>query len=71
MFNNLREKRQNDSTSFDRTPARDEGPPPGRPGVGFLGMTSGQRLAVAILLLIAVCVLGTTCLLATGAIRTF
>jgi len=34
-------------------------------------MTSGQRLAVAIMVLISVCLLGSACLLVTGAIRTF
>ena len=71
MFENLRD---NQHTG----PANTEAPAPEevensvhRPPVGFLGMTPGQRLAVAVLVLIAVCVLGATCLLVTGAIRTF
>ena len=51
--------------------AGDRKAPADRHKVGFLGMTPGQRLAVAFLVLIAVCLLGTACLLATGAIRTF
>ncbi|MFN2121668.1 MAG: hypothetical protein ACK2T0_14875 [Anaerolineales bacterium] len=71
MFENLRD-------SQHTVPANMEDPAAGavensvqRPSTGFLGMTPGQRLAVAILVLISVCVLGTTCLLVTGAIRTF
>jgi hypothetical protein len=38
---------------------------------GLLGMTALQRLVIASLLMIAVCVLGTMCLLVTGRIGTF
>ncbi len=45
---------------------------PSRPVEGlFLGMTAPQRLVIAILLMIAVCVLGTMCLMVTGRIGFF
>jgi hypothetical protein len=71
MFDNLRENRHTDPANLDKRPAGDVRTPMNHSGAGFLGMTPGQRLAVAMMLLIAVCVLGTTCLLATGAIRAF
>ncbi len=37
----------------------------------FLGMSPPQRLVIALLLLLAVCVLGTMCLLVTGRIGAF
>jgi hypothetical protein len=71
MFDNLRENQHTDPVNSDGPPDSENGTPVNRPRVGFLGMTSGQRFAVAILLLVAICVLGATCLLATGAIRAF
>ena len=71
MFDNLRDNQHTAPANIDDTAAGEVDTPAGRPGVGFLGMSSGQRLAVAFLVLIAVCLLGTTCLLVTGAIRTF
>lgn len=41
------------------------------PARRFLGMTAPQRLVVAVLLMAAVCVLGSMCLLLTGRIGTF
>lgn len=38
---------------------------------GFLGLSAPQRLVLALLLLLAVCVLGTMCLLITGRISAF
>lgn len=38
---------------------------------GFMGLSAGQRLVLALLLLLAVCVLGTMCLLITGRISAF
>jgi hypothetical protein len=37
----------------------------------FLGLSALQRLVLALLLLLAVCVLGTICLLVTGRISAF
>lgn len=42
-----------------------------RPPRGLLGMSAPQRLVVAVMLLLAVCVLGTMCLLVTGRISAF
>jgi hypothetical protein len=41
---------------------------PARPREPFLGMTSGQRLVIAILLFVMVCVLGMMFLFVTGKI---
>ena len=41
------------------------------PARGFLGLSASQRFVLALLLLLAVCVLGTMCLLITGRISTF
>ena len=49
-------------------------PPPAprkRAAPGFLGLSAVQRLVLALLLLLAVCVLGTMCLLITGRIGAF
>jgi len=51
-----------DDTSFQR-PA--EG---GRRSGRFLGMTAPQRFVIALMLMIAVCTLGSMCLLVTGKI---
>ena len=71
MFDNLRDNQRTAHAKIDDRAAGEVGAPASRPGAGLLGMSSGQRLAVAFLVLIAVCLLGTTCLLVTGAIRTF
>jgi hypothetical protein len=71
MFEDLRDDQHTRAATAQDPVSADPGTQADRPKVGFLGMTSGQRLAVAILVLLAVCLLGTTCLLATGAIRTF
>jgi hypothetical protein len=42
-----------------------------RPVRGFLGLSAPQRLVLALLLLVAVCVLGSMCLLITGRISAF
>jgi hypothetical protein len=69
MFDNLRDQADTDpgypldSMGMEEASAGDASP------VGFLGMTARQRLIIAVMLLIAVCVLGTTCLLVTGAIQ--
>ena len=76
MFDNLRE--QANSTPFyeDEAAFRDSEnislAPPRRPtDRRFLGMSSLQRFIVAIMLLIAVCVLGSMCMLITGKISLF
>jgi hypothetical protein len=73
MFDNLRE--QADSTPFyedEATFKQAEGlaapPRPKSSGGRFMGMTPLQRFIVAFMLLIAVCALGTMCLLITGKI---
>jgi hypothetical protein len=71
MFENLRENQHAGAANLEDPAVGDEVTAVRRRTAGFLGMTSGQRLAVAIMVLISVCLLGTTCLLVTGAIRTF
>jgi len=71
MFENLRDDQHSGRAHGKDRAAGHIVTPAGRPGAGFLGMTSGQRLAVAIMVLISVCLLGSACLLVTGAIRTF
>ena len=76
MFDNLRES-ESDRKEFEE--AMGFGPtaavrpqPPARPAAsGLLRTTPAQRLVLAILLLLAVCVLGTMCLLVTGRISAF
>lgn len=66
MLDNLREDAAS-STFIEETPgavpraAR-------RAGSGFLGMTPPQRFILTLLLMAAVCVLGTMCLMVTGKI---
>jgi hypothetical protein len=71
MFDNLRDHQDTGPANIEKAAVGDAGTPANHPKAGFLGMTSGQRLAVALLVLIAVCLLGTACLLVTGAVRTF
>ncbi len=77
MFDNLRE--QADSTPFyedeaqfrDVEDLRPTAPPPRNPasnGGRFLGMTAPQRFFIAVMLFLAVCALGSMCLLVTGKI---
>jgi len=70
MFDNLRDE----ANSFDNQEAKFQpasgtisGPIARRSG-RFLGMTSIQRFVIVVLLMAAVCVLGTMCLLITGKI---
>jgi len=51
--------------SFEPAVARSAG------SKGFLGLTAVQRFVLSLLLLLAVCVLGTMCLLITGRIAAF
>ena len=76
MFDNLRES---DSDRKDFEEAMGFGPastvrpvtPSRTTATGLLGTTPAQRFVLAILLLLAVCVLGTMCLLVTGRISAF
>ena len=77
MFDNLREP-ANDQESFQdalglgtvSTPVSAPAGPR-KPVRGFLGLLAPQRLVLALLLLLAVCVLGSMCLLITGRISAF
>ena len=76
MFDNLRE--QANSTPFyedeaDFNEAVSAPPKPQKTSTGghFLGMTPVQRFIIAVMLLIAVCALGSMCLLITGKIGLF
>lgn len=68
MFDNLR----NDASLFDDSgfdfeePAQDSPPPKKRRRGRFLGMTPIQRFIIAMMFMIAVCVLGTMVMLVTG-----
>ena len=76
MFDDLRDS-DSDRKSFEEaiglgpTASPQPQPRPRPASVGFLGMSAAQRLVVALLLLFAVCALGTMCLLATGRISAF
>jgi hypothetical protein len=76
MFDNLRDS-EDDRQSFQEAiglgPASIAQPKPlPKPASGgLLGMSAPQRLVIALLLLLAVCVLGTMCLLVTGRISAF
>jgi hypothetical protein len=76
MFDNLREP-ENNRQSFQEaigmgpalTPQPEPLPEPSRRGLP--GMSAPQRFVIALLLLVAVVVLGTMCLLITGRISAF
>jgi hypothetical protein len=76
MFDNLRDS-ENDKQSFQEAlglgPTSSLQPelPPRPASRGLLGMSATQRLVIALLLLLAVSVLGTMCLLITGRISAF
>ncbi len=76
MFDNLREQADNvppfadDHTSGKVTGLEKSGPRPAQNGRLF-GMTPGQRLIIALLLMVVTCVLGLMCLLLTGRIGVF
>ena len=72
MFDNLRQQANEtpfyeDEAKFQQ-PGRGSVPPHKSSGNLLLGMTATQRFIVAVMLLIAVCVLGSMCLLLTGRI---
>ncbi len=68
MFDNLREDASSSPFFNDETPEEEK--KKGRKfGNGlFLGMTASQRLVIAVLLFMMVCVLGSLCLLLTDKI---
>ena len=73
MFDSLREQTSGDPTTNPES-GMGAGPgielAPAAPPTGglFLGMSAPQRLIIAVLLMLAVCILGTMCLLVTGRI---
>ena len=76
MFDNLRES-ESDRQSFQEaigfgptSTVQQESARKPAPR-GLLGLSAPQRLVIALLLLLAVCVLGTMCLLVTGRISAF
>ena len=76
MFDNLQESESErkdfeEAMGFGPTASVRRAKPPGAAPSGLLGTTPAQRLLLAILLLLAVCVLGTMCLLVTGRISAF
>ncbi len=71
MFDNLREQANDTPFYEEESKFRQPGggvPPYKSSGGLLLGMTATQRFIVAAMLLIAVCVLGSMCLLLTGRI---
>jgi hypothetical protein len=71
MFDSLRDQ-EDQGPTYDLKATNIESPVEAMPKlVGFLGMTARQRLLLSVLFLVAVCILGTTCLLVTGAVRTY
>ncbi len=79
MFDNLRDQANStpfyeDEDQFREAEGLEPAPPPRRVASGngqFLGMTPLQRFIVAVMLLIAVCALGSMLLLITGRISLF
>lgn len=72
MFDNLRGETtslfdDDDFDAIDEQNATSERQPSRVPGK-FLGMTGFQRFIIAVMFMIAVCILGTMCLLLTGRI---
>jgi hypothetical protein len=75
MFDNLRDDADNafyevdDSDLFPEEEVEAVATPPKRRGDGkLLGMTGIQRFIIALMLMFAVCMLGTICLVLTGKI---
>ncbi|MFN8413068.1 MAG: hypothetical protein U0Z26_11835 [Anaerolineales bacterium] len=70
MFDNLREEASH--TNYDDDGAKFQfaaGTEPAKSSSGrFLGMTSMQRFVIAVMLMIAVCIIGVMALLALGKI---
>lgn len=72
MFDNLREEAAANSTYEEeaKLPPVVETTAPRKLGK-FLGMTPSQRFIIAVMMMIAVCTLGTMCLLVTGKLGLF
>lgn len=76
MFNELRDS-DRERQSFQEAMGLGTTSEPGaetrtkRSARGLLGMSAGQRLLIALLLLMSVVVIGTMCLLVTGRISAF
>ena len=73
MFDSLRDQVSGDPTvnpesAIGGDPGIEMSPTSPAAGGLFLGMTAPQRLIVAVLLMLSVCILGTMCLLVTGRI---
>jgi hypothetical protein len=73
VFDSLRDQVSGDPTVNPESALNGDtgsGPPPSTRVTGglFLGLTAPQRLIVAVLLMLSVCILGTMCLLVTGRI---
>ncbi len=77
MFDNLREQANStpfyeDEAEFREAEGLTAAPRPRRPAAArFLGLTAPQRFLIAFLLFIAVCALGSMCLLVTGRVSPF
>ena len=77
MFDNLRDDASpsfyEEDTEFPKDNVEVSVPltPKRRANGKFLGMTATQRLIISIMLLVAVCTLGTMCLLLTGRIGVY
>jgi hypothetical protein len=76
MFDNLRDQANTNEQNDDAIGIKDSpesyvAPSPGVSRGRFLGMTAPQRLVIAVLMLISVCVLSAMCLLITGRISPF
>jgi hypothetical protein len=72
MFDNLRDDAESSFYEEDTLPPDEEinfDAPPKRKSSGkMLGMTPVQRFIIAVMLMVAICTLGTMCLLITGKI---
>lgn len=73
MFDSLREQSISEppldaGSSLGAEPSFDASPAPAPTGGVFLGLTAAQRLIIAVLLMLSVCVLGTMCLMISGRI---
>jgi len=72
MFDDLRDDAtsiyEDDQSQFQPSAGAQASAPRGSGGSRFLGMTSIQRFVLAVMLMMAVCVIGALCLLVMGRI---
>ena len=72
MFDNLRDDAaslyEEEDTIFPEEEIKSKAPAKRRTNGKILGMTPTQRFIIAVMLLVAVCTMGTMCLLMTGKI---